>query len=386
MITDRAELLSLCGERFRATYLIASAPEEALERARDICIEQTVEFPADLIERADIRDQVIGRVESLEEIGPERCEAVIEFAVEVAGGELTQLLNVLFGNISIKPGIRLERLDLPESMGETFRGPRFGRRGLRALLDAPKRPLLSTALKPMGLSGRELAELAADFACGGIDIIKDDHGLSDQSFCRFDDRVSRCSEAVLRAAEQTGKPCLYFPNITAPADELVDRARAAKRAGAGGLVLSPGLTGFDSMRRLADDDDIALPILSHPAFLGSFTAAPGQGISHGALYGQIGRLSGADASIFPSFGGRFSFTSEECRDIVDSTLRPMGRLAPNFPAPAGGMTLERVPELLEFYGEDVILLIGGDLHRHGSNLIEGCGRFVERTNPPPTTS
>ncbi len=386
MTTDHSELLSLGGERFRATYLIAGAPEEALERARDICLEQTVEFPADLIERADIRDQVFGRVESLEKVGPEMCEAVVEFPVEVAGRELTQLLNVLYGNVSIMSGIRLVCFDLPEPMSETFRGPRFGRQGLRALLDAPNRPLLSTALKPMGLSGGELAELAADFASGGIDIIKDDHGLTDQSFCRFDDRVSRCSEAVLRSTENTGKPCLYFPNITAPADELIKRARAAKRAGAGGFVISPGLTGFDSMRRLADDDDIALPILSHPAFLGSFTAAPGQGISHGALYGQIGRLAGADACIFPSFGGRFSFTSEECRDIVDCTLRPIGRLAPIFPTPAGGMTLDRVPELLEFYGEDVILLIGGDLHRHGSDLNEGCNRFIERTNPPPTTS
>jgi ribulose-bisphosphate carboxylase large chain len=31
------------------------------------------------------------------------------------------------------------------------------------------------------------------------------------------------------------------------------------------------------------------------------------------------------------------------------------------PVPAGGMTLARVPEMLDFYGPDVMLLIGGSL-------------------------
>jgi ribulose-bisphosphate carboxylase large chain len=31
------------------------------------------------------------------------------------------------------------------------------------------------------------------------------------------------------------------------------------------------------------------------------------------------------------------------------------------PAPAGGMTLQRVPEMLRFYGKDVMMLIGGAL-------------------------
>jgi len=33
----------------------------------------------------------------------------------------------------------------------------------------------------MGLTNKELAELASKFALGGIDIIKDDHGLANQN-------------------------------------------------------------------------------------------------------------------------------------------------------------------------------------------------------------
>jgi ribulose-bisphosphate carboxylase large chain len=291
--------------------------------------------------------------------------------VEIAGaGDLPQLINVLFGNISIQPGLKLMSFSLPDSMAARFPGPRFGRAGLRKLVGAVDRPLLGTALKPMGLSNRELAGLAGRFAAGGMDVIKDDHGLTDQSFSPFEDRVKQCADAVREANERaggrTGGRTLYFPNITAPADRVMERAHRAKELGAGGVVITPGLTGFDWVRLLSSDDALDLPIMSHPAFTGAFTVNAGSGIAHGALYGQINRLAGADAIIFPNHGGRFSFTPDECRDIVDGTERPVGgKIKPIFPVPAGGMTLDRVSSMLEFYGRDVVLLIGGDVHRHG---------------------
>lgn len=371
-----ARTLKLSGERFRAVYHLSGTREEAYARARDICLEQTVEYPEDLITRQDIREQILGQLASFEPVGSERFEATIEFPIEAAGQELPQLLNVLFGNISIKPGYRLARFELPESLLGHFRGPRFGRQGLRDLLDVHDRPLISTAIKPMGLSPRELAELAYQFALGGIDLIKDDHGLADQPFCRFEERVRRVSDAVNRANRQTGLRCLYLPNVTAPVDQIIDRAILAKEAGTGGCLVSPGLVGLDAMRRVADDDRVALPIMSHPALMGSFTISPTGGIVHGVLYGQISRLAGADAVIFPNYGGRFSFSEEECRSIIDGVTCEMGAVSPIFPAPAGGMKVSRVPELCRFYGQDSVLLIGGDLHRQGPDLAENCRRFA----------
>ena len=380
-----ADGLTLSGDRFAATYRLRGSEDEAAATAADICIEQTVEFPADLVERADIRDQVFGRVRSLRRIDGECCEAVIEFAVEIAGGELTQLLNVLFGNISLEPGIRLVGLDLPPSLLRSFAGPRFGRRGLRALLGAGARPLVCTALKPMGLSPTELADQAHRYALGGIDLIKEDHGLADQPFCPFEERVQRCAEAVERANRESGSGCLYLPNVTAPADRVVDRARFARDAGAGGLLVAPGLTGFDTMRRLAADDDIDLPILGHPALLGGLGLRPDEGMSHGVLYGLIQRLAGADGCIFPSYGGRFSFTPDDCLDLVHGAGADLGDLRRLFPVPAGGMSLQRVPEMVRFYGRDVILLIGGDLHRHGPDLTASCREFSRLVRDVPAT-
>ena len=108
----------------------------------------------------------------------------------------------------MQPGIRVLRLDLPPSLLQQFKGPRFGREGLRALLGVADRPLLGTALKPMGLPAADLADLAYQLALGGVDIIKEDHGLTDQPFAPFAERVPRCAEAVARANRQTGYRCL----------------------------------------------------------------------------------------------------------------------------------------------------------------------------------
>jgi ribulose-bisphosphate carboxylase large chain len=268
----------------------------------------------------------------------------------------------------------VEHLDLPESLLKQFKGPRFGRSGLRSLLKIPKRPLLCTAIKPMGLSASELADLAYRFALGGMDMIKDDHGLTDQKFAPFEDRVSRCVAAVQKANKETNGNTIYVANVTAGNSNMMKRARFAKSAGAGGLMIAPGLTGFDLMRELADDDSIALPILTHPALQGSFVTSE-NGMSHRVIFGQLARLAGADATIFPNFGGRFSFSREECRDIVIGTQEPMGAIKSIFPAPGGGMSLERVPEMIETYGQDLIFLIGGGLFKHGPDLVENCRYF-----------
>jgi len=368
---------SLSGDRLTAVYQLDCPAGEAEARARAICVEQTVEFPEALIADEAIREQIIGRVAALRALGQDRFEAAIEYPVEAAGRELTQLVNVLFGNIALQPGVRLTGFTLPESLARQYPGPRFGVPGLRRLLDVAARPLLCTALKPMGLAPAALADLAYRLALGGIDLIKDDHGLADQSFCPFDERVQGCAEAVRLANRKTGRACLYLPNVTAPAPEVAARAHAAKQAGAGGLLVCPGLVGLDAMRALAEDDALALPILSHPAFLGGLCLRPDAGLSHGVLYGQLARLAGADGSIFPHAGGRFAFSEAECRDLVAGLRREMGSIRSIWPVPAGGLRLERVAELRAFYGADCILLIGGDLHAQGADLVASCRRFVE---------
>ncbi len=369
--------LDVSGERFQVVYHIRGNEKEALARAGAVCLEQTVEIPDDLVPEGDIRSQIVGRIESFDQVENDRFETVISYAVELSGFELTQLLNVVEGNSSMLPFVRVERLDLSTSLRAHFKGPRFGRAGLRERLGVARRPLLCTALKPVGYGPSELGELAYRFALGGIDMIKDDHGIADQPFAPFRERVKCCAGAVERANRQTGYKCIYVPNVTAPFDRLADQARFAREAGAGGLLFSPGLAGLDAMRCLADDDRLSLPILSHPALQGSFVLSPDFGISHFALHGQITRLAGADAVIYPNWGGRFGYSREDCQQIAAGCETPMGGIKAIFPVPAGGMSLERVPEMAKTYGTQVVFLIGGGLHKHGPDLVENCRYFRE---------
>lgn len=367
--------VELSGERFRVAYRIRGTEHAALATARDICVEQTVEFPIGLLPTGDILDRIVGQIEGFEVLDGDHVRATIGYAVETVECDLTQLLNVVYGNYSLKPGVRAEWIELSEAMSRAFTGPRFGRLGVRSALGVPERPLLGSALKPMGLPSRALADLAYQMARGGIDLIKDDHGLANQPFARFEERVQCCADAVARANQETGQRSIYAPNVTASGDEVFRRARLAKAAGAGGLLIAPGLAGLGVMEELSRDDQIGLPILSHPAFQGSFVVDPDHGVSPFLIFGQIARLAGADASIFPSYGGRFAFSRDECHDIVAGTSVPMGKINASFPVPGGGMTLSRVPDLLGFYGAEAIFLIGGDLFQPGGTLVERCQAF-----------
>jgi ribulose-bisphosphate carboxylase large chain len=359
--------------RFAVTYSVGAADaKEAREKAFEVCVEQTVEFPYDLIAARWIRDRLVGRIEAVGRLAPGRYAVEISYDEATAGTEATQFLNVLFGNTSIKPGIRVERITPSRGILHTLSGPRFGVRGVRRLTGVRGRPLLCSALKPMGLSARALAELAYRFALGGIDLIKDDHGLADQHFAPFEKRVERCAEAVRRANRETGGACLYVANVTADGDQTLYRARAARRAGAGAVLISAALTGFATMHEVARDERVGLPVFFHPAFAGSFTASPTSGMSHAALYGQVARLFGADASIFPHFGGRFAFTRAECRSIVGGCRLPMRAIKPCLPAPGGGMSVQTVPQMVAFYGADTVFLIGGGLFRYSPDLTKGC--------------
>jgi ribulose-bisphosphate carboxylase large chain len=166
---------------------LAGSEAEARSLAETACIEQSVEFPAELVPDGDIREQVTGRLEAFEAAGPGRYLASISFPVESTAGELTQLLNLIWGTGSFFGYFRANRVDLPDGLLSRFRGPRFGVAGMRKLLGVYGRPLLCTAIKPIGLSAAQLADLAYRCALGGIDLIKDDHGLTDQPYAPFRD-------------------------------------------------------------------------------------------------------------------------------------------------------------------------------------------------------
>ena len=359
-------------ERIYVTYKFVGEDPKAI--ADVIRAEQTIEFPFELAAKW-IQDEVVGKVEEISSIDKNNHLITISFNPDVTGGELNQFLNVLWGNVSLFPGVKIVELKLPDLLLEKFKGPRFGITGLRKLFGAQTRPLISTALKPMGSDAKTLAEIARTLALVGFDLIKDDHSLANQPWATWKERVTFVARAVQEANAITGRHTAYAPSLNLPFDQISDAAHTAKELGAGALLILPGITGFDSLRKIASDDSIALPIQGHPAMLGSLLTSKFEGISHGIVLGTLMRLAGADISIFPNIGGRFSFSQEQCLDITDRSREKLGNLKPLLVAPAGGMSLERIPEMVEMYGKDTALLIGGALSR--GSLADNAARMCE---------
>ena len=365
-------------KRLQLDYLLTCAPDEDAEaKARDIALEQTVELPADCVPEA-LRERIVGRVERLSPLPGNRYEATISFNPALVGGELTQLLNTLYGNISLKDGILLTDIRWPEELLSPMGGPAFGMDGLREITGVPQgEALLCTALKPVGLDAAALAERAYHFALGGMDIIKDDHGVADQADAPFAERVAHCQDAVTRANAETGGNSLYFPNVTAPWHRLEERMATARDAGCRGVLISPWITGLDAMRCLRDRYDLAL--MAHPALTGSYFR-PDHGIAPELLLGDLFRLAGADASIYPNTGGRFGFSLATCEAINHRLRYPMGNLSAAAPTPGGGMDVNRAAGWIEQYGADTIMLIGGSLYAQGdlTRATEALRRAIGR--------
>ncbi|MGQ0811660.1 MAG: RuBisCO large subunit C-terminal-like domain-containing protein [Nitrospiraceae bacterium] len=365
------------GSRFAVEYEVYGSEREATSKANLLCVDQTIEAPEQILPPGRTREQLLGRIEQFRPLASDRSAALISFPTELADDNFVQLLHTVFGTASLKPGIRVLRLDLPQETLKLWQGPRFGREGLRNLVGVTKRPLVCGVLKPLGLSPPALAELAYRFALGGVDFVKDDQGLMDQPFCRFEERVSHCTEAVARANEETGGRCLYIPHATGPWDAMRERCLYAKKVGSGGVMLCPGLTGFDALRSLARDGEIERPIISHPALLGSFVAHPDSGIAPSLLFGQLPRLAGADVTIYPTFGLDFPITRDDCREISRQTATHWGSIKPIFPTAAGRMDSERIAEMCELYGSDVVFILGSNIQQQGG-LQQACKRFVEQ--------
>ena len=349
--------------RLHATYELRGSAQQVNMIAHALTVEETIEYPAELVTDPDITSNVVGRVEEIEATSAPCYRVLISYSIEVTGWELPQLINVLFGNCSMWPGVRLTDLRVPQSFLDRLPGPRFGVSGVRALLAADRRPLLATAIKPMGTSAEAFGEMAFQCAAGGVDIIKDDHGLANQPYAPFADRVARCGEAVRAANDRYGTRALYMPCVNAPLEELGSRVELALQSGAGGLLVLPGIVGYDLIRYLASRADGGVPVMAHPSMLGALVLDDSHGIAPGLVFGTLPRLAGADLSVFPHAGGRFSFSTQDCSSIAEHCRTPFGTLARTLPAPGGGMTLERVPEVAGFYGNDVAILVGGDLHR-----------------------
>jgi ribulose-bisphosphate carboxylase large chain len=353
------------GASLRVTYLVRAEARDVEARSEALMLEQAVELPRAALRDPAVAERVLGRVESVDPESEGRYRVTISHPLTTTAHDPAQLLNVIFGNTSLQPDVVLADVELPEAAFDWLPGPRAGISGLRTLSGVRGRPLLATALKPMGLEAERLGALCRGFASAGLDLVKDDHGLADHPFCPFEARL----EACLRAVE--GSPTLYVPNLVGTPEVVSRQLELAREAGARAVMVSPMLLGLPFLHQLASMAE-GLPIVAHPSLGGVLRAG------ETVLFGKLFRWYGADAVIFPHTGGRFGYGTETCRALAETLRAPHPRIRPSFPMPAGGIKVERVEEILAFYGWDSILLIGGSLYEAGDTLFARTRALVDR--------
>ncbi len=291
--------------RLQAIYHIRCDARSIEKRARAIAVEQSVEMPVAAIEDDFVRSEIVGRVEAIEEMAAELFEVRIALAAATVGDDPGQLINMLFGNTSLHEDVVLHDVELPSGLVRAFGGPRHGLHELRRRVGAGAARLTCSALKPQGLPAAALAELARRFAQGGIDYIKDDHGLADQAYSPFAQRVDAVA-AALRGVERDGRRARYVPSLSGDLDLMRRQLAAAAAAGIDTVMIAPMIAGFANVQRLVrEHPDIAF--VAHPSMGGAARIAPP------LLLGKLFRLIGADAVVFPNHGGRFGYSPDTCR-------------------------------------------------------------------------
>ena len=289
-------------------------------------------------------------------------------------GSIPQVLSAVAGNVfGMKAVKNLKLLDLhfPDVFMESFAGPAFGIEGIRQLVDIYNRPLIGTIIKPKcGLPTEAHAEVAYQSWLGGVDIVKDDENLTNQSFNPFEERVEKTLEMKRKAEEKTGKKKMYAINITAPSDEMIERAKFAKKHGAECVMIDILTAGFAGVQHVRSAN-LGLIIHGHRAMHAALTNNPRHGVSM-MVVAKAARLAGVDQLHTGTVIGKMEGGKDTVTQVNESMREEWGRIKKTLPIASGGLHPGHTQELVRILGTDFIVNYGGGIHGHPDGTFEGA--------------
>lgn len=375
-----------------ALYWAEQQTADILSRAGAIAVEQTTGTWMGIPEETqEVRERSVGKVIGIYELPdwttmPEVPEEFGErkFIISVAyptiniGKQIPEMLTVLYGDISMMPNLRLLDVCFPESFIKNFKGPKFGIEGLRKLVKVKERPLLCAMIKPcVGALPKTVGKIFWEMGLGGIDIIKDDELLADPEFCTVESRLEECLKINEKLKKERGHSVLYAINITDRPDRMREKALKVQKMGGNALMINLFTTGYSAFQMIAEDPQIQLPILAHPAMAGSFYTSPYSGWSPSLILGKFARLAGADIMIYPSPFGKIPLVREKAVRTAQELRAPFYHLKPVLPGPAAGIYPGNVPVSIENMGTDMLISAGGGVHGHPGGATAGVKAFFQ---------
>ncbi len=284
---------------------------------------------------------------------------------------VSQIFSSIAGNVfgmDVVDNLRLLDVTIPDQMLQKYRGPRFGIFGVRKLLNVKKRPLTGTIVKPkLGLNPEEHSTTAYNAWVGGIDLVKDDENLTNMTFSKFEERVTKTLEMQDRAEEETGEKKAYMPNITAPYKKMRKRADFVADMGGKYVMVDILTVGWSAFQEIAKYTKLA--IHGHRAMHATFTRNELHGIRM-IVIAKFARLLGADQLHTGGVVGKMEGEKEEIVEINNALCS--GSMKKTFPVASGGLHPGCVEKLIDVLGTDIVIQAGGGIHAHPQGSKHGA--------------
>ena len=306
-------------------------------------------------------------------------------------GSIANMTASLIGNVfSFKPlkAARLEDIRIPVAYVKTFKGPPTGLIVERERLDKFGRPLLGATTKPkLGLSARNYGRVIYEGLKGGLDFMKDDENINSQPFMHWRDRFLYVMDAVNKAQAVTGEVKGSYLNITAGTMEaMYERAEFARDLGSVIVMvdLVIGYTAIQSMAEWCRKNDMIMHM--HRAGHGTYTRQKNHGVSFRVIAKWL-RLAGCDHLHTGTAVGKLEGDPltvqgyyNVCRDSYTKQDLPRGLFFDQdwadtkkvMPVASGGIHAGQMHQLIDLFGDDVVLQFGGGTIGHPQGIQAGA--------------
>ncbi|MEM5814806.1 MAG: type III ribulose-bisphosphate carboxylase [Candidatus Aenigmatarchaeota archaeon] len=304
-------------------------------------------------------------------------------------GNAVQLLSGIAGNVfgmkAVK-NLRLIDVSLPSAYIRHFKGPHFGMQGIRKMMGIRKRPLTGAVPKPkIGFSAQEHAQIGFETLMGGFDFVKDDENLTSASFNKFEERVKLLTKLRDKAERLTGERKSAFINISAETETMKKRAELLADYGWNYCMIDVVVAGTAGVMTMRDYcSDLGLAIHAHRAMHAAFDRNPRHGMTMQFL-AKLMRLIGVSQIHSGTAVGKLVGSRREVTAVADvlrmkkvpqlkDVLLPQdwGHIKDAFPVASGGLHPGLVPDVIDIYGTDLVLLVSGGIHGHPKGTRAGA--------------
>ncbi len=310
-------------------------------------------------------------------------------------GNMPQILSSIAGNIfgmKALDGLRLVDVKWPKNLLHSFKGPQYGLKGIRDLLNVKRRPITATVPKPkVGYYAEEHAQHGYEIWTGGVDLLKDDENLSNQRFNRFEKRLDLSMKMRDKAENETGERKSYLINITAEVDEMKRRAKLVKDFNNEYVMIDILTIGWAAVQTIREEcEKLGLAIHAHRAFHAAFDRNPNHGMSMKVLaeiariqgvdqlhIGGLGKLAGDKKEVYNNYI-KIALNSNEADDeVLEQNWYGMQNC---LSVCSGGVHPGIIHRLMELLSTDIAVQVGGGVLGHPGGTKSGAKALRQAIN------